>query len=199
MLCPPLSLALALLAASLLPGSVGLCGRPGWAAVAWDVLPDELEQPGTGTEHQCSCLPYPLDQLWSHCAQLQITAMMLQGLSLCSQALGLLSGLLLARWLWRKVMSRQRQVSAGGDAGGTVPGCWEQGTAKALGQGCLEGGGTKRLDEKALAEPGVCSASFPGLFLPPGGRGWCQPQRKKWGHTAPAGFSLPGRKHTRAA
>ena len=47
-----------------------------------------------------------------------------------------------------------------------VPGHWEQGTAKALGQGCLEQGIKTNTDKKVLAGPKMSSVSSPGLFLP---------------------------------
>uniref|UniRef100_A0A8C6ZXH3 Uncharacterized protein n=1 Tax=Nothoprocta perdicaria TaxID=30464 RepID=A0A8C6ZXH3_NOTPE len=112
MFCPPLSLSLSAITASLLPGSLGLCSHPIWAQVGWDILPGELEQLDMGREPQGSCLPYPLDQLWPSCDQLDLLLMTLQVLSLCTQALGLLAGLLLARWLWRKAVRCQRQASA---------------------------------------------------------------------------------------
>lgn len=135
MLSPRLSLVLALCVASLFPSSLSLSSRPAWATVMWDVPPQDLEQQGTGRGSQCSHRPCPAEQIQSSFAQLGITLGSLEVACLSRSDLCLLlSGVLLVCCLCRKTKRHPREASDGGQAGGMVPGGWEPGPAKALGQ-----------------------------------------------------------------
>lgn len=126
MLSPGLSLVFLLCVASLLPGSLGCSSRPSWATLMWDVAPEDLEHQGIGTESQCSYLPYLLGQLWSSLAVLDATFRSVEVPYGSSTALCLLGGVFLWRiYLWRKARRCQREVSDRGQAGQTVPGCWD--------------------------------------------------------------------------
>lgn len=152
MLSLGLSLVLALCMASLFPSSLGLSSRPAWATVMWDVLPQDLEQQGTGTGSQCSYRPCPAEQPQSSSAQLGITLGSLEMACLrCSGLCLLLSGILLVSCLCRKAKRHPREASDGGQAGGMVPGGWEPGPTKALGQQYLGQGLTAHVKKKAWA------------------------------------------------
>lgn len=49
----------------LFPRTLDPSSHPTWATIIWDVSPQDLEQQGTCTWHQCSCQPCPAKQLQS--------------------------------------------------------------------------------------------------------------------------------------
>lgn len=181
MLSPGLSLVFLLCVASLLPGSLGCSSRPSWATLMWDVAPEDLEHQGIGTESQCSYLPYLLGQLWSSLAVLDATFRSVEVPYGSSTALCLLGGVFLWRiYFWRKARRCQREVSDGGQAGQTVPGCWD---CQALDFGSVTGRtrSNSPRGHEGLRRTLRCPGSSLDLFPPLGGRGGSHLQKKKQG------------------
>uniref|UniRef100_A0A8C9FES5 Uncharacterized protein n=1 Tax=Pavo cristatus TaxID=9049 RepID=A0A8C9FES5_PAVCR len=117
MLSPTFSLLVVFCLPFLFVGSLAHSGRPSWAAVMWDMDPQEMEKPGIGKASRKYYLPYPLDQLRSSFEHLDPLGSM-EALYGKSTELGLV---LVAIYLWRTVRSRRREVSNGGQASQTVP------------------------------------------------------------------------------
>lgn len=181
MLSPGLSLVFLLCVASLLPGSLGCSSRPSWATLMWDVAPEDLEHQGTGTESQCSYLPYLLGQLRSSLAVLDATFRSVEVLYGSSAALCVLGGVFLWRiCLRRKARRCQREVSDGGQAVQTVPGCWD---CQALKFGSVTGRtrSNSPCGHEGLSRTLRCPGASLDLFPPLGGRGGSHLQKKKQG------------------
>ncbi|XP_074859109.1 testis-expressed protein 50-like [Carettochelys insculpta] len=91
--------------------SVGLCNRPAWARVGWEILPEDLEQLQLGTQLPSSCLPYPLDLLSHYFPNLETAegGWEVQSVS-CKVTLVLLGGLCMYG-LWCKLRRPQEKIS----------------------------------------------------------------------------------------
>ena len=117
MLSPRFSIVLVFCLSFLFSGSFAHSGRPTWAAVMWDVNPQDMEKPGIGKASWNYYLLYHLDQLWSSFEHLDPLGSM-EVLYKKSTELGLL---LMLIYLWRTVRRACREVSNGSQASQTVP------------------------------------------------------------------------------